>query len=420
MLPCTHGRRRARRVAPVLSMIVALALSLPAVAQAAPPEAVPPEAAPVASVDLFAKESPSGATATGKSAPRAAEPTTAPTSTPSPDGDPVKHCVASVVTHTTTCYQTFREAIDKATGGLITDAPVNAAALSKADTAKVNASPKAADQALVEIGYSETNFSGSTFTITGTDCSSTNTTWYIHDLTPYGWNDGFSSVKTFNQCLATHYLHVNEGGSYYEWYANTPLADFGGGWNRQVSSIKWVNGPSSDQLLNACGRNTDSCDFRANPGMSENYTDFHEVTKAINCTSTPQSGSMAWSDMTGGKYTVGVEVSVTAGFNVSALAKLEATVKTSFSREWSWSDTVTRTVNYSVPSGRVVALQRATKLQSVGGRYEMRFGSRWWGHYIWYVSPFIGTGPVPQDGGVTRWVESTANCSRMNGKLTIG
>ncbi|WP_112264635.1 hypothetical protein [Lentzea terrae] len=390
-------------------MIVAFALSVPAVAQAAPSETTAP-----ASVDLYAPESPSGAPAARKPAPRAAKP--ARTSTPSKDSGPVKHCVASVVTHTSTCYQTFREAIDKATGGLITDAPVAAAELSKADVAKVNA----ADVPLVEIGYSGTNFTGSTFTISGTDCAGGGT-WYIHNLADYGWDDAFSSVKTFSQCFATHYLDPNERGSYYQWYADTPLADFGGGWNRQISSISWVNGPSVNHLLDACGRNTDSCDFRANPGVSESYSDFHEVAKANNCASTTQTGSVSWSDTTGGKYTVGVEVSVTAGFKVEALAKLEATVKTSFSREWSWGHTFSRTDNFSVPPGRAIALQRATKLQSVGGSYELHFGSRWWGHYIWYISPFVGTGPVPQDGGVTRWIESSANCpAGKNGTLTIG
>ncbi|MFJ4795174.1 hypothetical protein [Kitasatospora purpeofusca] len=53
-----------------------------------------------------------------------------------------------------------------------------------------------------------------------------------------------------------------------------------------------------------------------------------------------------------------------------------------------------------MPASQVGWVDRNTHLQSASGTYELHHKSKHWGHYVWYVKNFSGTGPVPQEAGV--------------------
>jgi hypothetical protein len=344
-------------------------------------------------------------------------------------GEAAPDCVMRIETRAITCFADFRAAISAATGGRVTDAPVTAAPLDRATTARVNAAGTAAAKAIgsrnlaantntvLAVEYLDPGYTGGSLSIVTDQGPCRDGMDYFVNSLPSGWNDLISSFQSFNNCFTTHYEHNDRQGQSMEWYANDQI---GYVWlNDQISSIKLNRGPSRQELLDLCNNGTDSCDFHPTTGVSESYRDFHEVARIYNCSPTAQNRQLAWSDTTGGSITLTTEVSVTAGFNVKALAKFEATVKQSFSRNWSWSSTFSDTSSIAVAPWSWGALDRSPKLQSVGGYYELHFGSRRWGHYIWYVQNFVGTGPVPQDAGVTRIrgnaltsAEISANCGR--------
>jgi hypothetical protein len=315
-----------------------------------------------------------------------------------------------------------------ATGGKVTDAPLDATPLDQATTARINAAGATASMAadtkntaadasiVLGIEFLDPNYGGASLTITNSHQCLDGTTSYLNEF-PAGWNDQISSYQVFNKCLPTHYVDMNRTGDYLEWYAEEPLASLYQ-YDNQISSVSFATGPTRKNLLDLCDNGSDSCDFHPETGLNESYRDYHEVARIYNCSPSPQTRTLAWADTTAGSITLTTEVSVTAGFSVQALAKLEATVKQTFAKQWSWASTFTDTSAVAVGAWSWAALDRNPKLQSVGGYYELHFGSRRWGHYIWYVRDFIGTGPVPQDAGVTRVrgnvmtdAERAANCS---------
>lgn len=343
-------------------------------------------------------------------------------------GAAARDCIMRIETGEITCFADFRAAVKAATGGRVTDAPVTATPLDRATTARVNAAGTAAAKAVagrsraaatrtvLAIVYRDFDYTGGSVQLYSEQGPCRDGLDFKINL-PSQWNDVISSFQTFNNCYSTNYEHYDQQGQSIEWYANDQLGRIS--LNDQISSIKLNRGPSRQELLDLCNNGSDSCDFHPTSGVSESYRDYHEVARTYNCSPTAQERSLRWEDTTAGSVTLATEVSVTAGFNVKALAKFEATVTQSYSRQWSWSSTFSDTSSLKAEPWSWVALDRNPKLQSVGGYYELHFGSRYWGHYVWYVQDFVGTGPVPQDAGVTRIrgnamtpAEISANCGR--------
>lgn len=176
---------------------------------------------------------------------------------------PAKHCVGSAVTGKATCYTTFREAISKATGGRVNDAPIAAAQLSPAQVTKLNTTQartmKGGMTALtatepagvLEIDYTDANFGGSTFTWNGQDCRAMGSSsfQFVDNLQALGWGDRISSFQSFNHCYSTHYWDANRSGPSFTRHASDPMSYVGDTWNDQISSIRWDNGPTNAYTL---------------------------------------------------------------------------------------------------------------------------------------------------------------------------
>jgi hypothetical protein len=161
-----------------------------------------------------------------------------------------RHCVIDVSSPgaRATCYDSFTAAIAEATGGRITDAPDNAAAAVKDPrlAARLNApvtrsggAAPAAD-VLIGIEYEDSDFEGSTLTITapaGCFGAHTDADW-DWGLSSVGsdWNDEIGSYRAFSGCLAEHFEHIDFGGVSTAYDAGR--ADMG--WmDDEASSIRW-------------------------------------------------------------------------------------------------------------------------------------------------------------------------------------
>jgi hypothetical protein len=162
-----------------------------------------------------------------------------------------RHCVIDVSTPNAqaSCYHTFTEAIAKATGGRVTDAPNDPAAAVKDPhlAARLNASVDKASGAgpaadvLIGIEYEDSDFEGSTYTVTapwGCDGwhQDADWNWGLPGVLPGGWNDEIGSYRTFSGCLAKHFEHINYAGVSTAYDAGQ--ADMG--WmDDETSSIRW-------------------------------------------------------------------------------------------------------------------------------------------------------------------------------------
>jgi hypothetical protein len=138
------------------------------------------------------------------------------------------HCVlrSGAAPAQAVCVATFRAAISVATGGRITDAPLDprAALADPRFTARLAATaggregPDAgpgggdvtASTLVLAIEYSDVNFGGTTLTLTGpTACDNSADVDVQFGSLPSGWNDQISSFRGFNLCDQVLYRDVN-------------------------------------------------------------------------------------------------------------------------------------------------------------------------------------------------------------------
>ena len=145
--------------------------------------------------------------------------------------------------------------------------------------------------------------------------------------------------------------------------------------------------PTIKQLLDACDW-ADSCDFH--PQSYRTYVGpVHVVgTTAFNCGSATNQHAISWQDMTSSSNSVGVAVK--AGVKFEEVFELEVT--TSYNHTWTTSHTDSETDTVNVPAGYVGWLERGTSKQQARGQYEIHFGKRYYGHYIWYINNYLESG----------------------------
>jgi hypothetical protein len=301
------------------------------------------------------------------------------------------------------CYQTYREAIADASKGRVLDAPLDAAtaAVSPGFQAEMDRAAVAADSTVLSTEYKDRDFGGDSLTITdGTGCVKGGSD--IKKGLPAGWDNTISSFKTLGHCQVKHFADPNQRGASVGWDVG-PHDYIGDSLDNKTSSLQYgyADIPTTVELLEDCGTKTDTCDFHPAGDRTTSYGDSHEVTRAYNCSSKDQVQKLTWSDAQSGSNSVSTEISVTAGFDF--LEKFEVSFKATYGHEWAWSRTFTNETDLTVPSGQVGTVSHQTKLQSAGGQYELHYGSKHWGHYIWFVNDFSGTGPIPDEAGVTTW-----------------
>ena len=159
-----------------------------------------------------------------------------------------------------------------------------------------------------------------------------------------------------------------------------------------------ADSPTVAQLLERCG-SADVCKFHP-----QSYTAYtgpaHQVgSTGYNCGSLTNPSSVTWSDTTTSTNTVGVAIEAGAEF----WKVYKVSVEVSYSHSWTTSHTDSETKTINIPSGYKGWLQRGTAKQKATGWYELHFGSRYYGHYIWYVNNYQAAGwdqDHPQNGYV--------------------
>jgi hypothetical protein len=174
-------------------------------------------------------------------------PTTASASTESPYA-PVEgaeeHCVLDVDRDTLTCFATFTEAIAKASGGRITDAPTDPAMASADLDNQINAlaeDPGPQSHIVLSISYAGTRHTGSSFTAHGHYPCSSGRGYVYKNLHDFGWGNRIRSFKSYANCRITLYEYQNCRGASKTWLRNEqPVAL--GAMDQRASSMRFDYG----------------------------------------------------------------------------------------------------------------------------------------------------------------------------------
>ncbi|MFD7666645.1 hypothetical protein [Streptomyces sp. NPDC059788] len=151
-----------------------------------------------------------------------------------------------------------------------------------------------------------------------------------------------------------------------------------------------ADGPDRKQLIADCASGEGKCTFNE-PVLGKAYLgDFRQVSNSLyNCTTSPATQSMGWSDTVGSSDSAGV--SVTAGGKLAGIIDLSVTA--TYSHTWSSSHTENSSLNMTVQPGEVGWISRAQVMQTVSGTWQTHYDSPKWGHYYWFV-PDTVTGPA--------------------------
>ncbi|QUQ63731.1 hypothetical protein [Kutzneria sp. CA-103260] len=141
--------------------------------------------------------------------------------------------------------------------------------------------------------------------------------------------------------------------------------------------------PTTQQLLDQCAQHrTDSCVFHPSGSMVVYTGSRRFVGGATNCTNAPVTRTFKFEHAETTTNSFGVSISAEA-----PLGKIfTAGVESSYHREWSFTDTRGDEVQATVNPHTAVRAYAAPSKAKVKGTYELHFGSRYYGHYYWYVN----------------------------------
>ncbi|SMD22023.1 hypothetical protein [Lentzea albidocapillata] len=138
--------------------------------------------------------------------------------------------------------------------------------------------------------------------------------------------------------------------------------------------------PTTQQLVEHCVW-ANSCKFKPSGGMQIFNGPRQFAGSSTNCTDFNQTRVIRYEATTGTKNTFGVEIS--GGVKLGQI--YEASIKASFQREWSWSETQADEIRQEVGPRSRVDIYVSKQQARVAGTWEMQFEDRWYGHYYWYV-----------------------------------
>ncbi|WP_105968149.1 hypothetical protein [Streptomyces geranii] len=155
--------------------------------------------------------------------------------------------------------------------------------------------------------------------------------------------------------------------------------------------------PGPARLLQACNNHeTDVCEFHP-----QSYTSYigpiHTVGDLLyNCGRNVNTTTVNWTDTTGSTNSVGV--SLGASMEIEKIFKIE--IETTYTHTWLTSHTTGQTTTINVSPGDVGWIKRGTAKQQATGWWEIHFGKRFYGHYIWYINNYKESGPTGKTGFV--------------------
>ncbi|MFD8000412.1 hypothetical protein [Streptomyces mirabilis] len=153
--------------------------------------------------------------------------------------------------------------------------------------------------------------------------------------------------------------------------------------------------PGVRNLLQACSW-ADVCEFHPQQYWTYLGPAHHVGESLYNCGHNTNSTSIAWSDTTGSSNSVGVSISQGAKF----ADVFETEIQVTYSHTWLKQHTQSQTTNINVSPGWKGWIERSTAKQQATGWYEIHFGKRYYGHYIWYVRNYKESGPTGAPGVV--------------------
>lgn len=141
--------------------------------------------------------------------------------------------------------------------------------------------------------------------------------------------------------------------------------------------------PSDQQLLDQCARHkTDLCVFHPS-GSPIIYTGSRKyIGGASNCSNAEVSRTIKWEHSSSTTNSWGV--SLTANSELGRV--FSAGVETSYGRSWTFTDTRGDEVSFTLQPKHAVRAYAAPAKTKINGQYELHFGSRYYGHYYWYVN----------------------------------
>ncbi|MDX3662271.1 hypothetical protein PV646_33625 [Streptomyces sp. ID05-26A] len=139
--------------------------------------------------------------------------------------------------------------------------------------------------------------------------------------------------------------------------------------------------PTTQELMYRCV-SADYCQFKPNGAMQIFSGPRQLAGSGTNCTSSLMTRVINYSATTGTKNTFGVEIS--GGVQLGKI--FEASIKASYTREWSFSETKTDEVRQEIKPRKKVNIFASKQKSRVNGTWEIHFGKRYYGHYYWYVN----------------------------------
>lgn len=137
--------------------------------------------------------------------------------------------------------------------------------------------------------------------------------------------------------------------------------------------------PTDEQLLARCNQ-ADFCKFTARSLGQGFYGDEHTVGPTVNNCGGTVTRTWGWSETTGQQTSANVSASVASALWEPISVSVSATFGKTFERNSTVSDSYTQTLTPFTKAW----VTRRTGAAVITGDWELHFGSRYFGHYIWY------------------------------------
>ncbi|WP_146077032.1 hypothetical protein [Rathayibacter rathayi] len=162
---------------------------------------------------------------------------------------------------------------------------------------------------------------------------------------------------------------------------------------------------SSADLLDRCDKGEpDSCVFH--PGRIETVDDAPRVAGSdTNCTNFTSTRVIRYEAITGTSNSW--QADINAGSRLGEI--FEAGLHGVGHHEWQWTNSAGDEVRQDIGPHSAVTIWASKQSTRVNGTWEIHFGHRYQGHYIWYVNGSI-TGQVSGQGWDFRSVPTRARC----------
>ncbi|MDQ1290048.1 MAG: hypothetical protein QG622_3614 [Actinomycetota bacterium] len=150
--------------------------------------------------------------------------------------------------------------------------------------------------------------------------------------------------------------------------------------------------PTSKELMEKCGKDTDFCEFHISGPARAYLQTAGLAAQTANCTGSTQDASLTWEKSTSSSNSFGWSLKVMAG----AAKAFQLGFKVAYQHEWTDTLTDRDTTKMTIPGGHMGRVFHAREMEEVSGKYEMHFGSRYYGHYYWYLPMTVNS---PKGGG---------------------